>query len=134
MRERSDSRSREEEQGAYRRYWGLAPEVWRPIGEGGRQESARIGPHTGKGPRGYRRSDDRIREDVSDLLERDPDIDAGDVVVAVVDGVVTLSGTVADRQMKRLLLVVVDEVPGVKDVESSVRLRQGRTEDDAAAR
>ena len=35
--------------------------------------SAARGPHIGKGPRGYKRSDDRIREDVNERLTRDGD-------------------------------------------------------------
>jgi hypothetical protein len=80
------------------------------------------GPHAGKGPRGYRRSDDRIQEEVSGRLEQDADIDASDIEVAVAEGVVTLTGTVPDRQMKRLLEDVVETCPGVRDVENHVRL------------
>src|SRR5262245_20667475 len=56
----------------------------------------RCGMHAGKGPRGYRRSDARIYEDVCEALTRDGEVDASDVEVTVEDGQVMLSGTVAD--------------------------------------
>ncbi|MGH1560504.1 BON domain-containing protein [Caulobacter segnis] len=52
------------------------------------------GEHRGRGPKGYRRSDERIREDVSDRLTDDSWLDAHGVEVSVSDGDVTLSGTV----------------------------------------
>jgi hypothetical protein len=87
------------------------------------------GPHAGKGPKGYRRSDERIREDVGDVLERHPDIDASDIELQVSEGVVTLSGMVEDRRTKRLAEDVVDTVAGVKDVFNQLRISQGRLDD-----
>src|SRR5256885_12501149 len=45
----------------------------------------------GRGPKGYRRSDERIREEVMERLTFSPDIDASDVEVEVQDGVVSRS-------------------------------------------
>src|SRR5687767_13700993 len=50
----------------------------------------------GKGPKGYKRSDDRIREDVCDVLSEGW-IDASDIEVRVSDSEVTLIGFVTDR-------------------------------------
>ena len=58
--------------------------------------------YAGVGPRGYRRSDERIQEDVNELLTADPNIDASDIEVRVEAGVVTLTGVVEDRASKRL--------------------------------
>ena len=52
--------------------------------------------HQGRGPRGCRRSDDCIREDVHDRLTDDR-LDASDIEVIVENGEVTLSDTVASR-------------------------------------
>jgi hypothetical protein len=41
------------------------------------------GPHAGRGPRGYTRSDERIREDVCDRLCEHGFVDASDVEVRV---------------------------------------------------
>jgi sporulation protein YlmC with PRC-barrel domain len=74
------------------------------------------GGHRGRGPRGYKRSDDRIREDVNDRLSDHPLLDASGIDVTVNNGVVTLSGTVNDRSDKRRAEDLVLMVPGVADV------------------
>src|SRR5690349_12724835 len=58
------------------------------------------GTHSGKGPKGYVRRDESIQEEIHEMLTRDEQVDATDVEVQVVSGVVTLSGSVPDRQMK----------------------------------
>jgi hypothetical protein len=88
---------------------------------------ARIrGRFTGRGPKGYSRSDDRIREDVSDRLELHGEIDASEIEVRVESGEVTLEGTVSDRLTKRLAEDVVEDCPGVKQVHNRIRV-QGET-------
>src|SRR5262249_60892996 len=57
--------------------------------------------NAGRGPRGYHRSDERIREDVNDRLTDDWYIDASDIEVSVNNGMVTLSGRVNSREEKR---------------------------------
>jgi len=76
----------------------------------------------GKGPKGYRRSDERIREDVCDLLSDDPRIDASNLEVAVKECEVTLSGTVNSRYDKRLVEDLAEGISGVKDVHNTVRV------------
>lgn len=76
----------------------------------------------GRGPRGYRRSDARIHEDVCEILTRHPEIDASDIDIAVENGVVTLSGTVEDRYTKRLAADVAELTRGVHDVENRLRI------------
>src|SRR5690606_19088569 len=44
----------------------------------------------GKGPKGYRRSSERIKEDVSEALYRHPEIDASEIEVSVQGGEVVL--------------------------------------------
>src|SRR5262245_25414956 len=55
------------------------------------------GPYSGRGPRGYRRSDERIREDICDRLCEHGGIDASNVEVQVVGTEVTLLGFVPTR-------------------------------------
>jgi hypothetical protein len=76
----------------------------------------------GKGPRGYRRSDDRIREDVCDLLTEDPILDASNLEVTAKDGEVTLSGSVNSREDKRRAEDLVESISGVKDVHNTLRV------------
>jgi hypothetical protein len=78
----------------------------------------------GKGPKGYVRSDERIREDVCDMLSDHEWIDASDVDVMVKDGEVTLTGLVQDRRTKRAIEDVTDDVRGVKEVHNQIRLRK----------
>ncbi len=86
------------------------------------------GRYSGVGPRGYQRSDERIREDVNDRLTWHGQIDASEVMVDVKDGVVTLSGSVNNRREKRLAEDIVDSVPGVTDVQNNLRVENQRSQ------
>lgn len=87
--------------------------------------------HRGHGPKGYRRSDSRIEEDVNDRLTDDPYIDASDIQVSVKDNEVTLSGTILRRQDKRRAEDLAELVSGVTHVQNNLRVRPI---EDAAAR
>ncbi|MFY0565115.1 BON domain-containing protein [Archangium lansingense] len=95
-----------------------------------RMEGKRRGPI--RPPRGYQRSDDRIREDICERLMEGP-VDVGDVEVTVSNGEVTLSGTVVERWEKRAIEDIAVNVRGVHDVHNRVRVRpqadQGATRD-----
>jgi len=84
------------------------------------------GPHEGIGPRGYKRSDDRIAEDVVERLTRHALLDASDIAVTVQDGEVILTGAVENRQMKRIADDEANSVWGVKDVHNQIRIRSPR--------
>lgn len=77
----------------------------------------------GMGPKNYRRSDERIREDVCEMLE-DADLDASEIDVKVREGEVTLEGSVKDRWSKREAEDVVCQVRGVRDCHNQLRLEQ----------
>lgn len=79
--------------------------------------------HRGHGPKGYIRSDERIREDANDRLTEDWRVDASDVTVTVKDGEITLDGTVANREAKRRAEDVVDGITGVKHVQNNLRVQ-----------
>lgn len=82
------------------------------------------GPHTGHGPKGYQRSDDRIREDVCEALSQHGQLDAREIEVQVQGGEVTLSGSVDSRQAKRMAEDAADDCPGVRDVHNQIRVSQ----------
>ena len=86
----------------------------------------------GRGPKGYVRPDDRIRDEVCDRLTDDPELDASDIEVKVDNGEVILSGLVDSRADKIRAEVDADEVSGVKDVQNLLRLGQGETATEAA--
>jgi len=85
------------------------------------------GPYAGRGPRGYRRSDERIREEVCQALYDHAWMNASDLSVEVQDGVVTLHGDADNRDQKRLAEDVAERVMGVKDVQNQLKVKeQGR--------
>ena len=83
------------------------------------------GEHRGRGPKGYRRSDERIREDVSDRLTDDAWLDAQGVEVMVQDSEVTLTGTVRSREDKKRAEAIAETVSGVDHVQNNLRVDRG---------
>ncbi|MEW9854795.1 BON domain-containing protein [Novosphingobium sp. M1R2S20] len=83
--------------------------------------------HRGRGPSGYTRSDERIREDANDHLTHDWGVDASNIRVSVKDGEVTLDGTVDSRSAKRRAEDCVDCVSGVKHVQNNLRVEERNT-------
>ena len=91
----------------------------------------REGPFRGRGPKGYRRSDDRIKEDVSERLRDDPNIDASEIEVEVQNGIVTLTGTVNSRREKRAAADCAEDVSGVDDVTNNLRVQKDGDRSDS---
>jgi osmotically-inducible protein OsmY len=116
-------------------FYGRTAESWAPSGYDNNfgamdrwdqfrteRESGRLAPvHYGKGPRGYQRSDERIKEDVNEILYENPYIDASNIEVQVENGVVTLTGAVENGQLRRLSEECIECIPGVKDVDNRLR-------------
>lgn len=94
----------------------------RPASMRDEQRGAWLGEEPGRfgrrGPKGYQRSDDRIREDVCDRLTADDGVDATNVSVSVQGGEVTLEGSIDDRSMKRRAEDCADAVAGVRQVHN----------------
>lgn len=91
----------------------------------GERDSGDVEPrpsYRGRGPKNYQRSDERIREDVCERLERDDRVDASDLEVLVDGGIVTMSGTVQDREMKRRAEDLAESCGGVRDVQNQIRV------------
>jgi hypothetical protein len=80
------------------------------------------GSHRGRGPKGYKRSDERIHEDVCEHLTEDRFIDASNIDVVVKEGEVTLSGTVASRGLKRRAEDLAEMASGVTHVQNNLRV------------
>jgi hypothetical protein len=74
------------------------------------------------GPKGYQRSDERLREDISERLMEAYEIDSSEVTVEVLGGKVVLEGTVPDRYMKHAIEDLADAAPGVQDVDNRIRV------------
>lgn len=89
------------------------------------QETRNVsGPYTGVGPRGYRRSDGSIKDDVYRCLTRHGWLDASNIDVEVDNGEVTLWGQVQNRREKRMAEVAVEAVPGVIDIHNRLRIEK----------
>lgn len=96
---------------AYRSDWHAEPSRWESI-KG----------FFGRGPKGYKRSDERVHEDVCEVLYRHEGVDATEIEVNVKDGDVTLSGTVHNRQAKRWAEDAIYDLPGVGDIHNNIRI------------
>lgn len=99
--------------------YGRQPEFGYGFSEGGTTT------FRGRGPKGYERSDERLREIVCERLTDDPHIDASDVHIEVKDKVVKLTGHVPDRRTKYEIEDVVEHCGGIKDIDNQVRVRSG---------
>lgn len=75
-------------------------------------------------PRGYQRSDERIKEDIYERLLERGDLEAEEVTVIVEGGCVRLEGSVPRRAMKHAVEDLVDDCPGVKDIDNRLRVTQ----------
>jgi hypothetical protein len=82
------------------------------------------GPHRGKGPKNYTRSEERIMEDVCKQLSDDSFLDASGIEVSVKDGDVTLNGVVESRYSKDRAEDLAEDVTGVKNVQNNLRVEE----------
>jgi len=92
------------------------------------------GPHTGRGPRGYQRSDQRIADDVNDRLTAHGWIDAADIECKVENGEVLLTGFVDSRAAKRAAEDAAESVNGVRDVHNHLRVRTNAPDHEGVGR
>lgn len=97
--------------------------MWNDTFNSERNRASNRGGFFGKGPKGWKRSDERIKEEVSEALFRDYHVDASDIEVDVKEGVVTLSGTVESRNAKKAAEVCIENLTGVIDVHNRLRIQ-----------
>lgn len=86
------------------------------------RRTERTPPARPRGPKGYRRSDARIEEDVVEQLQRADRIDASEVALRVQNGTVQLAGTVPERWMKYTIEDLARDCHGVQDVDNRIRV------------
>jgi osmotically-inducible protein OsmY len=94
--------------------------------------------HRGKGPKNYKRSSERIKEEVSDKLSDNWMVDASEIEIEVNGTEVTLNGTVDSRTAKRQAEDTVESVSGVTHVQNNLRVNantsgQNKMEDKGSA-
>lgn len=111
-----------------RGFWDKASdEVSSWLGDENAERRRRQDQYRGRGPKGYVRSDERIREDINDRLTDDWSLDATDIDVQVSEREVTLTGEVASRADKRRAEDLAESVSGVTNVQNNLRIRQQST-------
>ena len=130
---RPESQGRSGGQGFGGQEWNRSGSEWAGGGFGSGREgwgmgrefgtSRGYGSFTGRAPKNYKRSDERIREDVCDVLT-ECDLDCEEVEVTVRDGEVTLTGTVQSREDRREMERTAERVMGVKDVTNQIRVKR----------
>jgi hypothetical protein len=79
-------------------------------------------PNTRRMARAYRRTDERIRDDVCERLAHSNAVDPTNITVEVRDGIVTLEGSVPLRPMRYALEDITARCLGVVDVDNRVRV------------
>ena len=136
-----DERSREDEpQSYYRGYYRRSSTPFSYPGGRGElfaESWTLTGPYTGRGPKGYKRSDQQIIEEACQRLERDGEVDASEIEVSAEDGVIRLRGSVQDRKTKRHAEECVESIYGARDVMNELRVAaqsQGQEESDSGRR
>ena len=131
-------RSRDDEQqGQYRGYYSRSSAPFSYAGGTGYVYSESwtlVGPHTGRGPKGYKRSDQQILEEACLRLERAGEIDATEIEVTAEDGVIRLRGTVPDRATKRCAEECVESVYGARDVMNELRVSSQGSEESQSVK
>lgn len=125
-----DFGGRRGEQDAYRSNRGPGQSGFQGNGSPGAQSVRGAASFRGKGPKGYTRSDERVKEDVSERLTDDEHIDASELTVEVKNGVVTLSGRVDDRRMKHHAELLAERCSGVKDIDNRIQVQRRESTQD----
>lgn len=80
--------------------------------------------YSGLGPAGWKLSDEKLRERVSEVLLLSHEVDPSELEVIVEDAVVTLKGKIASRGMKSVAEDLVLSVPGVVDVFTELSIKR----------
>jgi osmotically-inducible protein OsmY len=91
-------------------------------GQSGSDRRRPGGSHMGRRPQLQRRSDDKIYQEIWELLTNNADLDASEVELHVESGEVTLTGTVDSRDAKWLTEDLVNSVTGVREVNNRIKV------------
>jgi osmotically-inducible protein OsmY len=106
---------------------------WRAAGAqfypGGAYDALHALSHRGRGPKGYRRSDERLKEIICDRLTEDPFIDASHLTIDVRNCEVTVQGAVQVRQQKYAIEDLIADVSGVTEIHNHVSVASQEIEE-----
>jgi hypothetical protein len=96
----------------------------RSFGNSVNHDSSSSTQNRNRGPKGYQRSDERLQEEVSDRLMHQ-NIDCSEVEIKVQNGEVTLTGTIQNKQDKRMIEDIAESIMGVKEVNNQLKVSRG---------
>ena len=91
-------------------------------GQSGAERRKTGGSHAGQSAKFHRRSDDKIHEEVWELLSNNADLDASEIELHVEAGEVTLTGSVDSRDARWLAEDLVNSVTGVREVTNRLKV------------
>jgi len=91
-------------------------------GRSGSERRKPGGSQAGRGPQLHRRSDDKIYQEIWELLTNNPDLDASEIELHVESGNVTLTGMVDSRDAKWMSEDLVTSVTGVREVNNRLKV------------
>ena len=91
----------------------------------------RIGSRGKRSPKGYTRSDERIREDVCDRLTESY-LECEEVTVTVKNGEVVLTGRAPSGETRRQIERIAEAVTGVQEVTNQIRTRRDEDGQDGS--
>lgn len=79
--------------------------------------------YTGKGPKDWKLSDERLKERVCEVLYHSHDVDPSEMEIKVEDRVVYLSGKIRSKGMKNVAEDLIASIPGVEDVFTRLKIQ-----------
>jgi osmotically-inducible protein OsmY len=91
-------------------------------GQSGAERRKTGGSHAGQRAKFHRRSDDKIHEEIWELLSNNADLDATEIELHVEAGEVTLTGNVDSRDARWLAEDLVSSVTGVREVNNRLKV------------
>ncbi|MGE3609426.1 MAG: BON domain-containing protein [Bacteriovoracaceae bacterium] len=77
----------------------------------------------GVGPKDWKRSDERLKEDVCKILYQSHEVDPSDLEVEVKNSCVYLKGTIESRGMRNVAEDLILSIPGIEDVFSNLKIK-----------
>ena len=77
----------------------------------------------GRGPKGYKRSDESIKEEACELLLWSSAVDASEMEVSINDGCLYLDGQVRSRFEKKEAQAIVENIEGISDVMNRLKVK-----------
>lgn len=84
--------------------------------------------YRGVGPRARYHEDEELREEICERLADDPDLDASDILVRVIDNEAILDGAVSSQRDAARAYEIAGDVPGIIHVRERLKAHRGRDE------